>query len=293
MRICGLIELEGASFHGLVVNMNRRKFLQRSVVIGIGVGAAARIAGYSGQQSNEIRTPAYSVIPVVGDGKWVWTEPPKDEKGYLEPRKFETSIGIQLEGKGNARGIKATTPVPVDLPEQKIDDVRIETQGCQAQLRRLTDESSQLICYAPAIAKGQTVGAVAHISMTLFKQYQAFTVEQFPAEQKLPRRFPIMYSIDSPGIQTRHPSVRKLAAEVGGQFDHPWDKARAFHAWVWKNIRAQTQYYTSVLIAIRDRTGDCEERAAIFVALCRATGIPARLVWIPNHNWAEFYENST
>ena len=29
--------------------------------------------------------------------------------------------------------------------------------------------------------------------------------------------------------------------------------------------------------------------SAVFVALCRAAGIPARLVWIPNHNWAEFY----
>ena len=29
--------------------------------------------------------------------------------------------------------------------------------------------------------------------------------------------------------------------------------------------------------------------SAIFVALCRAAGIPARLVWVPNHNWAEFY----
>jgi hypothetical protein len=27
----------------------------------------------------------------------------------------------------------------------------------------------------------------------------------------------------------------------------------------------------------------------VFVALCRASGIPARLVWVPNHNWAEFY----
>ena len=28
----------------------------------------------------------------------------------------------------------------------------------------------------------------------------------------------------------------------------------------------------------------------MLVALCRAGGIPARLVWVPNHNWAEFYD---
>ena len=47
--------------------------------------------------------------------------------------------------------------------------------------------------------------------------------------------------------------------------------------------------YTNVIIALRDHVGDCEERAAVFVALCRAAEIPARLVWVPNHNWAEFY----
>jgi hypothetical protein len=44
-----------------------------------------------------------------------------------------------------------------------------------------------------------------------------------------------------------------------------------------------------VTAAINGRVGDCEEYASVFVALCRASGIPARLVWIPNHNWAEFY----
>jgi transglutaminase-like putative cysteine protease len=29
--------------------------------------------------------------------------------------------------------------------------------------------------------------------------------------------------------------------------------------------------------------------AGVFVALCRSVNIPARLVWVPNHAWAEFY----
>ena len=41
--------------------------------------------------------------------------------------------------------------------------------------------------------------------------------------------------------------------------------------------------------ALKERRGDCEEMAGIFVALCRHCDIPARLVWVPNHNWAEFY----
>src|SRR5205814_6505632 len=59
--------------------------------------------------------------------------------------------------------------------------------------------------------------------------------------------------------------------------------------WIPRNIRPQIGSYTSVTAAVDNRRGDCEEMSAVFVALCRSVGIPARLVWVPNHNWAEFY----
>ena len=41
--------------------------------------------------------------------------------------------------------------------------------------------------------------------------------------------------------------------------------------------------------ALRDGTGDCEELSSLFIALCRAHGIPARTVWVPDHCYPEFY----
>jgi len=35
---------------------------------------------------------------VVGDGHWIWTEPPADGVGYLEPRSYSLKIGIELAG---------------------------------------------------------------------------------------------------------------------------------------------------------------------------------------------------
>ena len=40
---------------------------------------------------------------------------------------------------------------------------------------------------------------------------------------------------------------------------------------------------------MKDKRGDCEEMTGIFIALCRASNIPARCVWIPNHCYPEFY----
>ncbi|HEX5106389.1 MAG TPA: transglutaminase-like domain-containing protein, partial [Pirellulaceae bacterium] len=70
---------------------------------------------------------------------------------------------------------------------------------------------------------------------------------------------------------------------------HPWNLVQSFQAWIAANMTPQRGPYTGVIKALRNKLGDCEEMAGIMVALCRASGIPARLVWVPNHNWAEFY----
>ena len=270
--------------------MDRRTFLASSAVVAAGLTSRSFADDFPAAiDSFAPQPPAFAVIPVVGDGKWIWTEPPKDQTGYLEPRLFELSIGMELQGTGNASGVMASTPVPLELPEQKVEDVRIRAEGCAAEIRRLAPEAGQLFLAAAGIARGQTILAQAVYTLTLFKQYHGYEQEQFPAKQAAPPKELRLYLGDSPGIQMRDKPVKDLAAKVGGQLDHPWDKAKAFHTWVWENITARIGPYTNVLAALKDRVGDCEERAAVFVALCRASGIPARLVWLPNHNWAEFY----
>ncbi len=234
--------------------------------------------------------PAYSVIPVVGDGRWIWKEPPGGETGYLEPRPYDLSIGIRLQGAGAASDITSTTTVPLDYPEQKIESVEIATQGCQAKLRKLASGAGQLLLTAAGIEKGQIVSAVARYRLTLFKQFQNYHADQFPARQQVPPEVRKNFLQDSPGIQTRSKQVRQLAAELTeGTPKHPWDLAKTFAEWIPQHIKPQMGSYTSVTAALDDRRGDCEEMAGVFVALCRSVGIPARLVWIPNHTWAEFF----
>jgi transglutaminase superfamily protein len=273
--------------------MDRRQFLRYS---SLGIATATLPGGYllgraAGPlaESASRRSPAFSVIPVVGDGRWIWTEPPKDETGYLEPRPYSLSVGIELEGTGDATDVRATTPVPTAHPEQKIDELKIETDGCEAAVRELAPGIAQLFLSAGQLAKGEVARAVAHYKLTLFKQYQGFQRDQFPDRQKPPVEIRKAYLQDSPGIQTSAPAVRALAKKLSAQATHPWDLAQAFVGWITGNIRPQIGSYTSVPAALENRKGDCEEMAAVFVALCRSQGIPARLVWVPNHNWAEFY----
>jgi hypothetical protein len=273
----------------MLSTIERRAFLRQACAGALG-GATLLAAGRRRAWIEPSSTPpAYSVIPVVGDGKWIWTQPPTDGVGYLEPRSYDLDIGIELEGSGSAMDVMSTTTAPVAFPEQTIESVRIETSGCEAQLRELTPGAGQLFLAAEGIESGQVVKAVAHYRLKLFKQYWGFKREQFPEKQELPADVRRAYLQDSPGIQTKIKAVRELATELTRSTKHPWDRARIFADWVPKNISPQIGSYTSVSTALQTHRGDCEEMAGVFVALCRAVNIPARLVWIPNHTWSEFY----
>ncbi|HEX5103726.1 MAG TPA: hypothetical protein VFV87_07955, partial [Pirellulaceae bacterium] len=159
--------------------MQRRHFL---------AAGAATLAAASGPfwlrfhsssvQQRASQPPAFSIIPVVGDGKWIWTEPPK-ETGYLEPRPHELSIGVELQGEGDASQVRASTPVPIQWPEQSIEDVRIETDGCEARIQQVGEGAAQLLLAAPGMRRGQTVRAIAHYKLTLKKQHLGHQLEHF------------------------------------------------------------------------------------------------------------------
>ncbi len=270
--------------------MDRRGFLQ----LGLGAAACGGMKAFGSVpcnlQSEAMPVPpAFSVIPVVGDGKWIWTKPPQAETGYLEPRLFRVSVGIELVGRGDGTQIKATTPLPVECPEQKLEGGDVQAQDCEAEVRDVGEYARQLYLYAPQIAQGQKISAKVSYKATLYKQYHSYQRDQFPQKQTVPAGIGKQFLGESPGIQTRSKEVHDLLNALRGGLKHPWDLAEKFAAWIPRNIRPQIGPYTSVVTALEKRQGDCAEMSAVFVALCRTAGIPARLVWVPNHNWSEIY----
>jgi hypothetical protein len=232
---------------------------------------------------------SFSITPIVFDGKWNWSEQPAGQSGYLDPREFEIRAGIRWRSSGTARNVRGTTVVPVAFPEQEFIDVQIEKPDeCQAKIVKLTESSAQLQVYVPAIERGQTVTVAVVGRMKLFRHCPKYSKEQFPNEQIVPTTVAAEALGNSPGIRSESSRVRRLVESIISRHDHPWTKAKKIFDWVWENIQGKPGAYTSVEAALQNRVGDCEERAGVFVAFCRVIGIPARLVLVPNHCWAEF-----
>ncbi len=290
---CWLFQDQGQWLQGIAMNqINRRQCVAGTVASLASAATALRFENALIDERSSLsiqhgfRPPAFSITPVVSDGEWIWGEPP-NEKGYLEPREFELSIGMKFTGTGKSSGLSATTVAPVSFPEQEITDFRLETENCRAEVVPITDGAAQLAMSADSLSTGVTASATAHYRLKIFKSYMGFEQEQFPLLQPRLEQAPKQFLKNSPGIKATATSVKEVVGQVASSEMHPWKKAFKFDEWVWENIAGVPGKYTSVEEAIRNRKGDCEERACTFIALCRAAGIPARQVWIPNHAWAE------
>jgi hypothetical protein len=99
-------------------------------------------------------------------------------------------------------------------------------------------------------------------------------------------------------------NIIKIASDVAEGEDDLYVTTHKLAEWVSKNIEYNIKYGTSTEKAswiLKNKVGTCDEFSSLFIALCRALGIPARYISgvaysnIPeiegfgNHAWAEVY----
>jgi hypothetical protein len=82
----------------------------------------------------------------------------------------------------------------------------------------------------------------------------------------------------SPLVESDAPAIARTAEDVAGGEDEPLVKALRLTRWVYRTLskRSTGPATASALEALRAGAGDCTEHAALFTALARAAGIPAR-----------------
>jgi hypothetical protein len=111
-----------------------------------------------------------------------------------------------------------------------------------------------------------------------------------PNERKLPKEMR-QYLAPSPYIESNHSKILAISREIMKKHQDAtaWEKVEA----IYDDIRARVEYVNGplkgALKSLQDGNGDCEELSSLFIAVCRASDIPARIVWVPDHCYPEFY----
>jgi len=227
----------------------------------------------------------------TGDTKTIETSAAASTFGKATRTVWE--FGLEIKAADKASGITATVPVPMDWPEQTVrllDDHRSKDVG-NFRHRDLTKEAKQLQFKINRMSSEQD--AVA---------YQQFEVMRRPIiKPKEPNQLTIATPVPgkvkrflkpSPYIESRHQRIRTIADELKETHgDGPaWEWVEAIYQYVRETVKYKfdKQIHTC-LDALDSGHGDCEELSSLFIAICRASNIPARAVWIPGHTYPEFY----
>lgn len=214
--------------------------------------------------------------------------------GKAVSHKYRAGMFFRAAANGTCTNLIGTAPVPTEFPEQKVRTLEEEfPKSAKVDYRDVKEGGArQLVFKMRELKAGQGVQATA-----------LFEVVRYPI---MPPSDPSIYAIpkkidpelrrylkDGPYIESNSKTVKALAKETTENVDGAWDKVAAILAYVRDNIQYKEvmveKPMRGALAALKTRDGDCEDMSALFIALCRANEIPARLVRVPGHCWAEFY----
>jgi Transglutaminase-like superfamily len=201
-------------------------------------------------------------------------------------------IGVKVRAIGGpCKGIVATVPIPIDWPEQKVvpGEEDLSPGVHQMNYRTLGEGAKQMIVQIPQLPNGEEVHAYVTFEITRYSVEPPDdpSVYKECPKDKLPKDLN-QYLATSPFIESTHPKIVALAKEVTAD-KSDWEKVEAIYDATREKVKYQNGPLKGALKGLLDGTGDCEEMTSLFVALCRASGIPARTVWVPDHCYPEFY----
>ena len=220
---------------------------------------------------------------------------------------LENSLRITNASPATCRGLKLEVPLmaEIDSPYQEM----------------VGEEFSMQPTIINAVANGNRIGTftfedIAPGGDTVFTQRYTVKVDGsdwLQAQEKAELEDLQAYLVAAPKIECTAPEIQAIASQINSQVNDEDTLALARTAFEFAHT---TLTYDSTapsankgaLAGLQARAGVCEEFASLFVATCRASGIPARIVngyasdarelaqddnpvdlQGRRHQWAEFY----
>jgi Transglutaminase-like superfamily len=217
-----------------------------------------------------------------------------DRVTYGEPSTIRFRVGAEATAKnGPARDVRLMVAVPLECPEQSVKavDEDFTSEIGNVDYRMVQGGARQMLITIPRIADG----AKAHAIVTFEVSTRPILPPETTDDLKIPEHPPAgvrQFLLGSPYIEVQHHAIKSLAKEIMGGVDTSatdWHKVEALYDWVLEHIQYVEGDDKTAVETLHDKQADCEGRSALFIALCRASKVPARMVWVDGHAYAEFY----
>jgi hypothetical protein len=213
---------------------------------------------------------------------------------YGEPKTIRFRVGAEITAsRGACRGIVAMVTVPLECPEQqvKILEEDFSSEVGEVTYRNLQEGARQMLISVPLLQSGATARAVLTVEVTMRPVLPPEKTDHLKIPKRVDRKLRRFIN-GSPYIEVRHQRIRSLSKGILKEVDPSatdWEKIEALYDYVLENVDYVEGPDKGALEALRDGQADCQGRSMLFIALCRANKVPARMVWVDGHAYPEFY----
>lgn len=208
---------------------------------------------------------------------------------FSDPVDQKWRVGVVLvTGRDAVADVYTYIPIPKAWPEQsvRVFDEDIPVEFAVQKIDEL-DGLDRLILRGRLIPAKRKIVALQTFTVTTFgvnapPDTTIFTVPD--SGEKLVKQF----TASSSEISFRNNALRKQAqslVETGGT---AWQQVERIYDWVRDNIEQGGQDPYGTLNTFAKKTGHPEDVVGLFIAMCRANKIPARMVFVDGSQYAEF-----
>jgi len=219
---------------------------------------------------------------------------------YLNPQKYFVEYLVKVDNRGfNLTELRVYQPRPVAWDAQT--EVEIEEVLPAPSVQGEDSEHGNGIYYWKILGEPKSGKSLTFALRFTFTAYETRTNiapnDVQPYDESDPQY--ILYTRPERFIEVSDPEIADLADQVAGDETNPYLMARSFYDYIVDNAKYNLlgQGLAGAKELCTSGTGECGDYSALFVALCRAKGIPARPIvgyWAisgidQTHVWAEFY----
>jgi len=217
---------------------------------------------------------------------------------FSAPRTMPMQFGMRFFSNDNfCSNMHATIPFPLNWPEQKVTVLNSEIpQGVLWAFRDLPIGAKQqalarqLVMDIASLGPNNKLDLVVHVEIEKSFINAPADPTVFVIPKKIGNDLRFFVGKGSPYIDHELGEVRKVAKQIAADNpDNAWTHVERLYDWVRDNVEYRKGKIRHMKDTLKDKKGDCEEMTGLFVALCRASNIPARCVWVPEHCYPEFY----
>ena len=225
-----------------------------------------------------------------------------------EPAEAKTQSGtvttsLDMTGYEAGKVVRAWVPVPTNGDYQTISNEAIVADGAtKAELTE--DELGNTMAYIEWDASVDPAVRKADVSFHAVRT-EALRPDLSAESGEIPAEISEKYLGSSKMVATEDPAVVALAEEITAGKTTCVDKAQAIYDWIYDNMERDNDVVgcgdgdVCRLITEDQRAGKCTDIGSVFIALCRASGVPANEMFGirmnadditgNQHCWVEFY----